>query len=162
LSLACHHAAITGQPLVKHVLSREMQTYYEKITSAVLRPDPGVRRIAYGSLRADPGLHQLVPYLVQFVADKVRGHARGKTEKEGQMPKIDVLPLRLHVFSTDQVTKHLKDVDVLSSLMAMVRALTDNPNLFLEPYVRQLPYGYYGVQKDVLNHEGHSFLLVPE
>jgi len=73
------------------------------------------------------------------------------------MPKTDVLPLRLHVFSTDQVTKHLKDVDVLSSLMAMVRALTDNSNLFLEPYVRQLPYGYYGAQKGVLNHGGHSF-----
>jgi len=61
-----------------------MQTYYEKITSAVLRPDPGVRRIAYGSLRADPGLHQLVPYLVQFVADKVRGHARGKMKERGR------------------------------------------------------------------------------
>jgi hypothetical protein len=34
------------------------------------------------------------------------------------------------------VTKHLRDVDVLASLVTATRALVDNPNLFLEPYVR--------------------------
>jgi hypothetical protein len=53
-------------------LSKEMQAYYEKITAVLLRPDAAARRVVYGSLRADAGLHQLVPYLVQFMADKVR------------------------------------------------------------------------------------------
>jgi TAF6 C-terminal HEAT repeat domain len=31
-----------------------------------------VRETAIASLRSDPGLHQLVPYLVAFIAEKVR------------------------------------------------------------------------------------------
>lgn len=36
-----------------------------------------VRDAALASLRGDPGLHQLVPYLVQWVGEKVRGRVPG-------------------------------------------------------------------------------------
>ncbi|KAK5683097.1 histone H4-like TAF Taf6, SAGA complex subunit [Elasticomyces elasticus] len=71
-------AAVSGndnvsvKPLVKHVLSKELQLYFERICGAIL--DEGndeYRSAAFASLRTDTGLHQLIPYFVQFVADKV-------------------------------------------------------------------------------------------
>ncbi|KAF9208839.1 hypothetical protein BGZ59_010418 [Podila verticillata] len=94
------------QPLVKHVLSKELQMYYERITSAVLSQDEVLRATAISSLQNDPGLHQLLPYFVQLVAEKV--------------------------------TQNIRNMFVLEAMMAMVRAILDNDNLFVEPYLHQL------------------------
>lgn len=73
-----HMAAMSGnenvtvKPLVKHVLSSELRLYFEKICSALLDESNNEYRIAaLASIRSDPGLHQLVPYFVQFIAEKV-------------------------------------------------------------------------------------------
>ncbi|TKA63540.1 hypothetical protein B0A49_11327, partial [Cryomyces minteri] len=73
-----NQAAISGndnvsvKPLVKHILSKELQLYFERICSAILdEANDEYRSAAFASLRTDPGLHQLVPYFVQFVAEKV-------------------------------------------------------------------------------------------
>ncbi|KAF9984663.1 hypothetical protein BGZ75_003759 [Mortierella antarctica] len=94
------------KPLVKHVLSKELQMFYERLTSAVLSPDEVLRATGISSLQNDPGLHQLLPYFVQLVAEKV--------------------------------TLNLRNLSVLESMMAMVHALLDNRNLFVEPYLHQL------------------------
>ncbi|KAF9904163.1 hypothetical protein BX616_001384 [Lobosporangium transversale] len=94
------------KPLVKHVLSKELQMYYERITSAVLSHDEVLRATGISSLQNDPGLHQLLPYFVQLVAEKV--------------------------------TQNTRNLPVLVAMMAMVRALLDNDNLFIEPYLHQL------------------------
>jgi transcription initiation factor TFIID subunit 6 len=63
---------VAVKPLVKHILSKELQLYFEKICGALLDEANDEYRIAaLASLRSDPGLHQLVPYFVQFVAEKV-------------------------------------------------------------------------------------------
>ncbi|KAF1822679.1 DUF1546-domain-containing protein [Dissoconium aciculare CBS 342.82] len=63
---------VSVKPLVKHVLSKELQLYFERICSAIMDENNDEYRIAaFTSLRTDPGLHQLVPYFTQFVADKV-------------------------------------------------------------------------------------------
>lgn len=60
------------KPLVKHILSKELQLYFEKVCNAFLDPaSEEYRTSAYSSLREDPGLHQLVPYFVQFISEKV-------------------------------------------------------------------------------------------
>ena len=71
-------AAISGndnvsvKPLVKHILSKELQLYFERICAALLDETNDEYRVAaLASLRTDPGLHQLVPYFVQFIAEKV-------------------------------------------------------------------------------------------
>ena len=57
---------------VKHVLSKELQLYFERIANALTNEDSeNIRETAIASLRNDPGLHQLVPYLVAFIAEKV-------------------------------------------------------------------------------------------
>jgi len=63
---------VAVKPLVKHVLSKELQLYFEKVCSAILDENSEeFRTSGYSSLREDPGLHQLVPYFIQFIAEKV-------------------------------------------------------------------------------------------
>ncbi|KAJ5735765.1 Transcription initiation factor TFIID complex 60 kDa subunit [Penicillium malachiteum] len=60
------------KPLVKHVLSRELQLYFDKVCGAFLdESSEEYRASGYASLHDDPGLSQLVPYFVQFISEKV-------------------------------------------------------------------------------------------
>ncbi|XVF71815.1 hypothetical protein PTKIN_Ptkin12aG0069800 [Pterospermum kingtungense] len=57
---------------VKHVLSRELQLYFDKITELTVRKsDSALFKEALVSLATDSGLHQLVPYFTYFIADEV-------------------------------------------------------------------------------------------
>lgn len=57
---------------VKHVLSRELQLYFEKITElTVSRSSSLLFKEALVSLATDSGLHPLVPYFTYFIADEV-------------------------------------------------------------------------------------------
>lgn len=58
--------------LVKHVISKELQLYFERINSAILdEQNERLRSAALSSLRQDSGLHQLLPYFVSLVAEKI-------------------------------------------------------------------------------------------
>ncbi|KAJ8470690.1 hypothetical protein OPV22_025033 [Ensete ventricosum] len=57
---------------VKHVLSRELQLYFDKITElTVTRPESILFKEALVSLAVDSGIHPLVPYFSYFIADEV-------------------------------------------------------------------------------------------
>jgi transcription initiation factor TFIID subunit 6 len=63
---------VAVKPLVKHIISSELQLYFERITNAILDDSsPEYRAAALNSLSNDPGLHQLVPYFIHFVSEKV-------------------------------------------------------------------------------------------
>ncbi|KAI6830879.1 DUF1546-domain-containing protein [Hortaea werneckii] len=71
-------AALSGndnqnvRPPIKHVLSKELQLYFDRVAPAIMDPsNEDYRNAAFASLKTDTGIHQLVPYFVQFVADKV-------------------------------------------------------------------------------------------
>lgn len=76
-SAALNSSGVNGdnlivKPLVKHILSKELQLYFEHVSSALYdAQNDQYRAAALASLRSDPGLHQLVPYFVQFAAEKV-------------------------------------------------------------------------------------------
>ncbi|XP_021724539.1 transcription initiation factor TFIID subunit 6-like isoform X1 [Chenopodium quinoa] len=60
---------------VQHVLSRELQLYFDKITELTIRGSETILfKEALVSLATDAGLHPLVPYFTCFIADEV---ARG-------------------------------------------------------------------------------------
>lgn len=107
-------AAISGadnatvKPLVKHILSSEIQLYFERITTAILIHDSNdeARNAAFNSVRSDPGLHQLVPYFIQFIADKVTHQGR--------------------------------DLFVLNQMLSLAAALLANKSLYIEPYIGAL------------------------
>lgn len=97
------------RPLVKHVLSKELKLYFDKVVEVLLSSDPakdGLREAALSSLRTEPGLHQLVPYFIQFVAE--------------------------------QITNQLCNIDLLITMLDVISALYDNKTIFLSPYVHAL------------------------
>lgn len=60
---------------VQHVLSRELQLYFDKISELAIRGSETILfKEALVSLATDAGLHPLVPYFTCFIADEV---ARG-------------------------------------------------------------------------------------
>ena len=109
-------AALAGndganRPAVKHVISKEMVLYFDKIQAALLDDNRDeevvrLRQAALASVRDDPGIHQLVPYFINFVSD--------------------------------QITHHLDDVFVLRRMMELTSALIANETLFLDPYASPL------------------------
>ncbi|MED6124548.1 hypothetical protein PIB30_059950 [Stylosanthes scabra] len=57
---------------VKHVITKELQLYFDKITELILNKPASIPfRRALVSLATDMGLHPLVPYFSRFVADEV-------------------------------------------------------------------------------------------
>ncbi|AEO62949.1 c9e574ea-84a3-4549-acb4-eb3f21e0ba14 [Thermothielavioides terrestris] len=102
---------VSFRPSVKHVISKELILYFDKIQAAILDDDPDeektrLREAALESVRSDPGLHQLLPYFVNFI--------------------------------TNQVTHHLDDLFVLRQMMELAEAVIQNPSLFLDPYASAL------------------------
>jgi len=107
--LAAEDAEI--KPPVKHVLSRELQLYYDTIIADLLA-DPksdaysNAALAALSALRQDAGLQQLLPYFVQFIAETV--------------------------------PKSLGDGLRLRMTMDMLGSLLHNRHLFIEPYLHQV------------------------
>ncbi|KAM0273255.1 hypothetical protein ACHAQH_008352 [Verticillium albo-atrum] len=102
---------ISLRPTVKHIISKELVLYFEKVQNALLDDNPDdevvrLRHAALASVRTDPGLHQLIPYFVNFVAN--------------------------------QVTHRLDDVFTLRRVMELTEALIENTNLFLDPYANAI------------------------
>jgi transcription initiation factor TFIID subunit 6 len=102
---------VSFKPLVKHVVSKELILFFDKIRGAILDEDSDqeavtLRESALESVRGDPGLHQLVPYFVQFVAEKV--------------------------------THSLNNLFVLRQMMELTAAIIANKSLFIDPYVAAL------------------------
>ncbi|KAH8890039.1 TAF6-like protein [Thozetella sp. PMI_491] len=102
---------VAFRPAVKHVISKELVLYFDKIQAAVLDDDPDEEKIrlraaALESVRIDPGLHQLLPYFVNFI--------------------------------TNQVTHRLDDIFVLRQMMELAAAIIQNEHLFLDPYATAL------------------------
>ncbi|WFD04915.1 histone H4-like TAF Taf6, SAGA complex subunit [Malassezia vespertilionis] len=141
------------KPLVKHVLSRELQLYYERLTNSISNPpqaaftgEPAavnkapsevldtdlavytdtssgntVRDAALASLRGDAGIHQLVPYVIQWVGANVTFVLRGATEN-----------------GTNAPAEQTKDIELMYTMLNTLHALLVNPSIFIEPYLHQL------------------------
>ncbi|KAG9240054.1 TATA box binding protein associated factor-domain-containing protein [Calycina marina] len=67
---------VSQKPLVRHIISKELIKYFETVVAAILSDDidPKIvqgRLNALNSLRSEMGLHQLLPYFVQYVTHKV-------------------------------------------------------------------------------------------
>ncbi|TAQ83972.1 hypothetical protein B7494_g7708 [Chlorociboria aeruginascens] len=102
---------VTVKPLVKHVLSKELILYFDKISNAILNPDNdsevvALRKSAFESIRSDPGLQQLSTYATQFVAEKI--------------------------------THSLNNLFILRQMLELCSAMTDNVSLHMDPYATSL------------------------
>jgi transcription initiation factor TFIID subunit 6 len=111
LSALAGNDAAGSKPSIKHIVSKELILYFDKIQAAILDDNPDeevvrLRQAALGSVRDDPGLHQLVPYFINFIMDRV--------------------------------THQLDDTFTLKQMMELTHALIENKSLFLDPYASPL------------------------
>ena len=102
------------KPIVKHILSKELQLYYEKVTATIKSKQEEKVKAVLESIINDAGIHALVPYFAQFVSDEV---------------------ILLALVLISKVTHNLKDLQLLTYLMYLVRAMLDSVHLHMEPYV---------------------------
>ncbi|KAK0538668.1 histone H4-like TAF Taf6, SAGA complex subunit [Tilletia horrida] len=196
------------KPLIKHVLSRELQLYFERLTNAIVSPpasadveddddeeenndgaghadsDPDIvmvdaagQRIGSGhtkageganghpsanaaslssnaqealsyfsrrssgntvrdaglaSLRSDPGLHPLLPYLVQWIGEKVVACLRG------QWALASSASTSTDLSSGDRIHAAAGDTVALRVMLNVIHAMSFNESLYVEPYLHQL------------------------
>ena len=99
-------------PVVQHVLSRELQVYFDRIT-ALLRggggangEEQGLLNAAIGSLQTDAGLANLIPVFAKFISMEVQ--------------------------------TNLRNLRKLLAMMRAIEALVQNPTANLELYLHQL------------------------
>lgn len=111
--------------LATHELSVEQQLYYKEITEACVGSDEARRAEALQSLSADPGLHEMLARMCTFIAEGVR---------------VNVVQ---------------NNLALLIYLMRMVKALLDNPSLYLEKYVRRLIFR--GFHKSLSSQARYTF-----
>ncbi|KAI5867335.1 DUF1546-domain-containing protein [Durotheca rogersii] len=75
-------AALSGQdnpnfrPAVRHVITREQTLYFEKIQAGLMDDSSDIevqrlREAVLESVSSEPGIHQLVPYFVNFISNQV-------------------------------------------------------------------------------------------
>ncbi|XP_031468178.1 transcription initiation factor TFIID subunit 6 [Phasianus colchicus] len=98
-------AALRLKPRSVHELSVEQQLYYKEITEACVGSCEAKRAEALQSIATDPGLYQMLPRFSTFISEGVR---------------VNVVQ---------------NNLALLIYLMRMVKALMDNPTLYLEKYV---------------------------
>ncbi|PWN52309.1 hypothetical protein IE53DRAFT_385279 [Violaceomyces palustris] len=201
-----------AKPLIKHILSRELQLYYERLTKAIISPPPEadddlededggeedgggvkkdgredleggdvemkplasspggepstpprpgasklvpmksfaskgsgnhVRDAALSSLRGDAGLHQLVPYLIQWVGSKIveilRGGRRDSAEEEGSGGGQAEGPSGGGEEEGEEVPNLTRaDNHMLGVMLSTIHAILVNPHIYIEPYLHQI------------------------
>lgn len=59
------------KPLVKHILSKELQSYYDAVIADLMSANAERINAALYSVATDSGLQQLLPYFIQHVADMI-------------------------------------------------------------------------------------------
>uniref|UniRef100_A0A6Q2X3L9 Transcription initiation factor TFIID subunit 6 n=1 Tax=Esox lucius TaxID=8010 RepID=A0A6Q2X3L9_ESOLU len=99
---------IRMKPRSTHELSVEQQLYYKEITEACVGSCEAKRAEALQSIATDPGLYQMLPRFSTFISEGVR---------------VNVVQ---------------NNLALLIYLMRMVKALMDNPTLYLEKYLHEL------------------------
>ncbi|KNC33218.1 hypothetical protein FF38_10042, partial [Lucilia cuprina] len=82
------------KPLVKHMISKELQLYFDRIVAALTEESTSPnaendKQTALYSLKNDPGLHQLTPYFIQFAQEKISSDSNGNLNTLRTM--LDVL-----------------------------------------------------------------------
>jgi transcription initiation factor TFIID subunit 6 len=98
------------KPVVKHVLSREQQLYFNHITAAIKGSDSILKTAALKSIASDEGLHQLVPYFTQFIAEHVIHNLRD----------LELLQSLMHMARCLLTSAHINIEPYLHQLMPCV------------------------------------------
>jgi transcription initiation factor TFIID subunit 6 len=141
------------QPRASAHLSKELQLYYKRLTevlppssaSATLKEkerekEEKKRTAALSSLRGDSGLQGLVPYLVRWVGEGVRGtllkeSGREGDEEDGEGERDEEEDGERRRRNTDEEGDEDVDRERLEMFLDVIDAMLDNKTMFIEPFV---------------------------
>jgi transcription initiation factor TFIID subunit 6 len=104
------------RPLVKHVISKELQTYYDTVISDLMAPDTDRIKAALYSVATDSGLQQLLPYFIQFVAEMIPKNLRSLPQLQIYIGLVSSLLANEHVFVEPYVRNVLRDIYACSCI----------------------------------------------
>lgn len=90
-------APVKVVPVVKNVLSRELQLYYDSVTDAIMNGTEAQRSASLSSVAKDAGLHLLIPYLTLFVSDQVTHSLRDLDKLRSLMATVKALLTNPHI-----------------------------------------------------------------
>ena len=96
ISMIQEDAEVT--PCVKHVLSKEMQLFYDTIINCINSTKDDERQCAFESLRSDAGLQQLLPYLIQYATENISRNLRNISVLFCMLELCNCLLLNVHLF----------------------------------------------------------------
>ncbi|EGC28467.1 TATA-binding protein-associated-factor [Dictyostelium purpureum] len=95
------------KPTVKHILSKEIQMFYEKITNSIKGDNQKLFNAAIHSLKNDSSLHQLLPYFINFISVQVTQN----------LTNLNLLMKLMKMSQAILESKHLKPELYLHQLM---------------------------------------------
>ncbi|TYH13335.1 hypothetical protein ES288_A06G134100v1 [Gossypium darwinii] len=111
---------------IKHVLSRELQLYFDKIVDITMNKSVSILfKQALLSLATDSRLHPLVPYFTCFIFDEVVL----KIFHTSLYMRLTFLP---HL---SQVAQNLNNFPLMFALMRVARSFLQNEHLHIETYL---------------------------
>ncbi|KAI7754678.1 hypothetical protein M8C21_017317, partial [Ambrosia artemisiifolia] len=151
---------------VKHVLSIELQLYFEKITDlTVSRSNSVIFNKALLSLATDAGLHPLVPYFIYFVAEEVTRNLNNFQLLFALMRLVRSLLQNPYLHIEPYLHQLMPSVMTCLVAKSLGNKLTDNhwelrnftANLVALIF-RRFGYGYHNLQLRVTRTLLHCFL----
>lgn len=122
ISMIQEDAEVT--PCVKHVLSKEMQLFYDTIISCVTSAKEEDRNCAFESLRSDAGLQQLLPYLLQYATESIAKNLRNASVLITMLQMCNCLVHNTHIF----IEPYLHQVMPMLLSCVLTRGVGTAPN----------------------------------
>jgi transcription initiation factor TFIID subunit 6 len=89
---------VVVKEMVRHVLSRELQRYFQDVKEGVKGSSEEFRQQVLDGVRQDPGLYQLVPYFAQYVQDQVTSNLKNTTVLTNVLRFVEALVLNATLF----------------------------------------------------------------
>ncbi|PWN39956.1 hypothetical protein IE81DRAFT_326004 [Ceraceosorus guamensis] len=160
-SAAATLSAPQVRPLIKHVLSRELQLYFTRLTDAIMSSplpaaldgasgsaqdepassagddavDNPTRSAALSSLAGDAGLAQLLPYLIQWIGERIVDLVSASSETSGDAQRQIQSAQQS---ATEAEGRQVECQRALVAILGAIEAVLRNSTLLLEPYLHQL------------------------
>lgn len=85
------------KPTIRHVLSKELQEFYEKLVDSILNGENVAHQAALSAMASDPGLHQLMPYFCQFIAKQIADNLQNLSLLTRILNMVHCLLLNPHI-----------------------------------------------------------------
>ena len=135
------------RPLVKHILSKELQIYFDKVIGALFHradettSEPNSGAVTHnldgtgGTVQRSAPSNQ--PPTEEELEEQQRLKNAALTSLKSDTGFHQLVPYFIQ-FIAEQITHNLSNLELLTTVLEMIYALLNNPSIFLDPYIHSL------------------------